>query len=129
MVNLANSYRQTGDETSAQAVLQMVMNLGQRYGNGTPPEYLIGQLVGISVERMALGAMNPNSLYGDNGQTVQDYLNQITQQREALKQLKQQLQPVLPMMSDQDWISYTDRMMLSGEQAAMKWVINKYGQK
>jgi hypothetical protein len=32
-------------------------------------------------------------------------------------------------MSDQDWISYTDRKMLFGDKAAVEWLVNKYGQK
>ena len=115
LVDLAKAYSQSGDQASAQAALQMAINLGQRYGN-------------VSAG-MAISAMDPNSPYGDNGQTVQDQLNQIAQQRAALNALGQQAGPLLPTLSDQDWISYTDRKMLFGDEAAVQWLVNKYGQK
>ncbi len=129
MVDLANSYRRTGDEASAQAALQMAANIGQQF-DGSPPEYfLLSQLVGMAVERGALTTMDPNSPYGDTGQTIQDRLNQIAQQRATLRELGQQADPLLQTMSDQDWVSYTDRRMLFGEEAAMRWLVTRYGQK
>jgi hypothetical protein len=72
--------------------------------------------------------MDPNSPYGDSGQTVQDRLNQITQQYAALQQLVLQAEPFRQTMADQDWISYTDRLKTFGEEAALRWVLSKYGQ-
>ena len=89
---------------------------------------LISQLVGINVERIALGAMDPNSVCS-NGQTVQDRLNQLTQQREAFRALSKQADPFWQSMTDQDWISYNSRSMIFGEEAAMRWMVSKYGQK
>jgi len=104
-------------------------NLGQRYATGTAGEPEVSQLVGMAVERIALGKMEPNSPYGGNGQTVQDRINQLAQQNAALKNLNQQIEPLFPTMSDQDWISYKDRWRVFGEEAAMRWVLSKYGQK
>jgi hypothetical protein len=75
--DLANSYRQAGDESSAQAALQMAAQLGQRYGD-TPGEPEISWLVGMAVEKIALNNMDPNDVYGSNGQTVQARLNSIS---------------------------------------------------
>jgi cell division protein FtsL len=129
LVDLANAYSQSGDQSSAQAALQMAVNLGQRYDATSAGEAVLDQLVGIAIERMALSAMNPSSPYGDNGQTVQDQLSQLAQQRTALKALGQQVELLLPTMSDQDWINYTDRWMIFGELAANQWLVNKHGQK
>jgi hypothetical protein len=128
LVDLANTYSQSGDQASAQAALQMAVNLGQRYVSSSAGEAVLDQLVGLAVERMVLSAMDPNSLYGDNGQTVQDQLNQLAQQRAALKASVQQAGSLLETMSDQDWINYTDRWMIFGELAANQWLVNKYGQ-
>src|SRR6266496_3621724 len=87
LVELANSYRQAGDPDSAQAALQMVANLGQRYGNTVVGETEISRLVGLAVERIALNAMDPNSAYGGAGQTVQDRLDHLAQQSADLKQV------------------------------------------
>jgi len=129
ILDLANSYQQTGDEASRQAALQIEVNLGRRYSGGSPGETLIAQLVGIGVERAALGAMDPNSAYGVNGQTVQNRLDQLAQQRAAVRELGQQADPLWQSMTDQDWISYHNRSAAFGEEAAMRWLVGKYGQK
>jgi RNA polymerase sigma factor (sigma-70 family) len=128
LADLANSYRQAGDEASAKAALQMAAQLGQRYGD-TPGETEISWLVGMAVEKIALNNMDPNDAYGNSGLTVQERLSQIAQQRQELNQLNQQLEPLLPQLSDQDWISYKDRWRVFGEKTAVQWVISKYGQK
>ncbi len=126
MVDLANSYRQTGDEASAQAALQMAVNLGQQASTG---EYMIDLDLGLKVERNALRAMDPNSPYGNDGQTVQDRLSQLTQQIAAGYELDKQADPLMQTMSDQDWISFTDRSRVFGEQAALRWLVTKNAQK
>jgi tetratricopeptide (TPR) repeat protein len=127
LVELANAYSQSGDQASAQAALQTAMNLGQRYSADTLAVG-ISQLVGLSVERRALSAMDPNSPYGGNGRTVQDQLNQIAQQTAAYRELVEQIKPLLPMMSDQDGINYINRRKVFGEVATMRWLVSKYGQ-
>jgi RNA polymerase sigma factor (sigma-70 family) len=128
MIALAGSYRDSGDPTSAQTVLQMAASLGQRYGNTVAGETEVSRLVGMFVERAALNAMgDPNSPYV-NGQTVQERMNQLAEQRQAISGLNQQMEPLLPVMTDQDWMSYKERWKLFGEEAAARWVIGKYGQ-
>ena len=129
MIDLANSYRSSGDQASAQAILQMAANLGQRYGNTIAGETEVSRLVGMFVERSALNAMDPTSPYGSDGQTVQDRMNQLSQQKDVLNQLNQQAEPLLPTMSDQGWISYKERWKLFGEEAALRWVVSTYGQR
>jgi RNA polymerase sigma factor (sigma-70 family) len=125
--DLANAYRQAGDTTSADAVLQMADKLGQRYANPSAGEPTVSQLVGIAIEKIALGAMDPTTPYGGNGQTVQDRLNQLAQQRAAVAEMDQQVEKLLPSLSDQDWVIYKNRWLMFGEQNAQSWVINTYG--
>jgi RNA polymerase sigma factor (sigma-70 family) len=129
LIDLANSYQQAGDEASRQTALQMAVNLGRRFGEGSAGESLISQLVGINVERTALQAMDPSSPLGDNQQTVQDRINQLVQQRAAIQALNQQAQPLWANLSDQDWATYIDRSQVFGEQRALNWLVSKYGKK
>ena len=129
LVDLSKSYQQAGDSDSAQAALQMAAALGQRFATPGPAEpEEISQLVGLAVERIALGAMDPNAAYGDNGQTAQDQLNEVIQARESLRDLNQQAVPLLETLSNQDYVTYQDRLLAFGEEAAMRWVIGKFGQ-
>jgi hypothetical protein len=127
LVDLAKAYSQAGDAASAQAALQTAMILGRRY-SGDAAATGISQLVGLSVELMALGAMDPNSPYGGTGQTVQDQLDQLDRQRAAYAELAEQMKPLLPIMSEQDGINFRTRQQLFGPQAAMRWLVAKYGQ-
>jgi recombinational DNA repair protein (RecF pathway) len=93
-----------------------------------PAEAEVSQLVGMAVEQMALGAMDPGTPYGDNGQTVQDQLSQLNQERATLNDLNQQAEPLIESLSDQDYLTYKDRWMAFGEEAALQWVISTHGQ-
>ncbi len=128
LVDVSKTYQQSGDSDSAQTALQMAAALGERYATAAPAETEISQLVGMFVERNALGAMDPASPFGDNGQTVQDQINQLNQERATLNELNQQAEPLLDTISDQDYLTYKDRWMAFGEQAALQWLIGKYGQ-
>lgn len=126
IVNLADRYGQAGDDASRQAALQMAVALGRRYSDAGPGEVLIAQLVGISVERTALTAMDPASPYGNGGQTVQDRLDLLKQQRDTFRALSQQADPLWQNMSGQDWMSYHSRSAAFGEESALRWLIGKY---
>jgi hypothetical protein len=122
--DLANAYRQAGDDTSAQAALAYSWQLGERLAEFSN-DPLISQLVGLTIQRNALGALDPNSLYGTTGQTVAELLQQLQQQRAAVKVLTDETVPFHQTMSPQDWITYMDRMRAFGELSAMEWLINK----
>ena len=129
MVELAKSYQRAGDEASGQAALQMAAQLGRRGQHGGPGQIAIDQFLGFAMETLALNAMNPSSPYGESGQTVRDRLNQIAQQKAALKELVLQTDAFRHTMADQDWIGFTDRTKTFGEEAALRWVLSKYGQR
>lgn len=129
MIELAKTYQQNGDADSAQAAFQMAINLGARYSTPSPGQPIISELVGLALQTYALKAMDPNAQYGNTGQTVQDQINQVQQQRSQLGQRADQTEALLPQLSEQDWIIYRDRWMTFGEENAENWVIGKYGQK
>jgi len=126
MIQLADSYRQAGDENSRLAALEMVAELGRRYSEGGTGEILISQLVGIHAERMALNAMDPNTSYGGDGQTVQGRIDELTRERSTIKELSAQADHLFPAMSEQDWITYQNRSTMFGELAALRWIIAKH---
>jgi hypothetical protein len=124
LVELAKRYQQAGDEASAQAALQMGLDLGHRLDQA-PQLTLIQELVGMSIERKALEAMNPNAPYDSTGQTVQEHLDALTARRKTYQELTTQSDPILTSMSDEELANYFDRFRLFGDVAAMRWVINK----
>ena len=127
LADAANSYRQSGDTASAQAALQMDIRLGQQMA-ASPTQPLITTLVGFAVERIALGAMDPNAPYDDTGRTVQNRIDDLVQQRQTIRALGQQSDGLLEKMSEQDVVSYFDRLGSLGELDTLRWAVNKYGQ-
>jgi hypothetical protein len=125
--DLAKAYRQAGDNDAAQNALQLADNLGRQYATPSTGEPLVSQLVGIAIERIALANMDPNTPYGDNGQTVQDRLNQLVQQRTQIQQMARQTEAILPSLSPDDLITYKNRWLMLGEANAEQWLIDKYG--
>ena len=124
LVELAKRYQQAGDETSAQAMLQMGLDLGHRL-DSSPQTTLIQELVGIAIERLALNAMNPIDPYGGTGQTVNDRLDALTARRKGYQELTRESSRLLESMSDEDVAHYFDRVRLYGDVAAMRWVMNQ----
>jgi hypothetical protein len=61
--------------------------------------------------------------------TRQNRYGQVTQQYAALQQMVLQAEVFRQTMADQDWIGYTDRLKTFGEEAALRWVLSKYGQR
>jgi hypothetical protein len=127
LVDLAQSYQQAGDQASAQAALDMAMTLGTRLDQPDAPT-LIQMLVGIAVEKKALGALDPASPYGSSGGTVQGALDALNQQREGLRTLAKPLDDaLLARLPDADLINFRDRQLLFGAQPALEWLMQKYG--
>jgi hypothetical protein len=121
MVDLSNSYRQAGDQESAQAALQMATDLGKRLEQPSGWNTLIGELVGIAVEKDALTAMDPAAAYGTSGQTVQGRLDELARQRQARREIVRDNWSLVESMSEAELSMYFDREKLFGEIEALKW--------
>jgi hypothetical protein len=125
VLDLAASYRQAGDEASAQAAMQTVLNLGQRLNTGQSTA--IQDLVGMAIERLAISAMDPATPYSTGGQTVKEQIDDLRQQRKDIKALNQSVEGLLPNLPEQDLVTYFDRLKVFGERPAMQWLVAKYG--
>jgi hypothetical protein len=133
---LAILYRQAGDEASAQAALQMGVALGRQVAEPSGSNYLIHDLVGLGIERQILERMDPGSPYDTVGRTVQDRLGELAQRREEIRELQGAVDPdgrwdslagVLQSLSEQDLISFFDRIKVSGELEALRWARTRLG--
>lgn len=122
---LAQSYQQSGDTAAAQNALQMDIRLGQQL-SAVQAQPLITTLVGYAVENIALSSMDPSAPFGDTGQTVQDQINQIAQQRNYIKSVVGQNEDLVNEMSDDDIYSFLQRRQSGGEISALQWAAAKY---
>jgi hypothetical protein len=124
LVDLAQTYENAGDPTTANELRRSALGLSLQLENA-PGTTLITELVGMAVERKALDGLPPNSLYDEAGTTVQDRIDQLTGRRAEIRDLAGQTTELFSRMSDQDRISYADRMRTFGELAAMRWAVEK----
>jgi hypothetical protein len=125
MVELSRGYRQAGDAASADAVLEMAANLGERFRN-SEKSLLVNQLLGIGIEMSALQSLDPSAAYGSEGGTVRDRLNALKADKAEIANLVRETVPLQERMTPQDWVGYLDRMKLFGEQNAMRWLLAKH---
>ena len=126
LVELANSYQQGGDSASAQAALQMCLDLGQRL-NDPNSLTLIQTLVGIAIQRKGLEAMAAAATDPATAQALQEQLNALNQQRTGIKELVagQPIETWLQNAPPAEVNAYFDRMRLFGEQRALQWLANR----
>ncbi|PAW86884.1 MAG: hypothetical protein B9S33_07270 [Pedosphaera sp. Tous-C6FEB] len=125
MTELQKQYAQAGDSTSAQAVGQMGLNLAWQM-EGQPGRTLVGELVGLSIEKKFLTAQSPDSPFGTDGRTVRDRLAELDAHRQSMRELTP-FTDMLPRLSEREALIYFDRLKLHGEADALRWLKNKHG--
>jgi hypothetical protein len=93
---------------------------------------LIQDLVGIAIETKALQALPPESLYDDSGRTVQARLDELASRKTEITRLNDpangnsgERQSILETLSQQDLITYFDRLKIFGELNALRWAVEK----
>ena len=126
LAELAKSYQQAGNSASAQEMLQLCQDLGQRLDDRNSTT-LIQQLVGIAVQRIGLDAAAAISADPANSQAIQDRVNALTQERQDIKALVagHQIETWLQTASPQDVVAFCDRERAFGELKALQWLANR----
>lgn len=127
LVELARLYRDGGDEASAQMAQQMGVTLGRQVTEGSGPGLVIGEFVGIAIERQVLETLDPSSSYDAEGHSIKDRLEALTQQRESRKMLLKQAESLLRALPEPDRMTYFERLRTSGEAEALRWVASRQG--
>jgi len=125
--NLEQQYATSGDANSAVNVAQMGMAFGNQLGSGDSGKYLINQMVGIADENIVLAQLDPNTSYDFlNGQTPAQVLQQLKDQRASERELIGNFPAAYSLLTQDEMTSYTERMKIYGETAAMQWVIQQH---
>jgi RNA polymerase sigma factor (sigma-70 family) len=127
LIGLAAGYQQSGDQTSQDTALQIAADLGRRLDDPSGSESMLHQLVGLSIETAALSGLDPSAPYDSAGQTVQNRLDQLAQQKATLQTLTAQADPLWQTLSDQDWVDFHTQLATSGEETALHWLVSNYG--
>jgi hypothetical protein len=121
--DLQQQYANSGDAASVQNLAQMGLGLADRFSSGDDGRFLISQLVGMGAEAIVLQSLDQNTSYDFlGGQTPAQRLAELKQQRASIRELTQNLNSVLPTMSEDQMANYWERQKIYGELEAMRWL-------
>jgi hypothetical protein len=128
MVALREQYLAAGDVASARAMEQMTLGLADRLTTGEGDRFLIGQLVGVAIERQLLDQLPPDGGSELLGMTAAQRAEELSAWKTALKSSLPDIELLLRQASEAEAISYFDRLKTVGELEAMRWWQNRRGQ-
>jgi hypothetical protein len=128
MLALREQYLLVGDPASARAMEQMTLGLADRLTTGQGGLLLIGQLVGVAIERQLLDRLPAESGSDLLGMTAAQRAAELAGWKTALKTGVPDLEWLLRQASEAEAISYFDRLKTVGELEAIRWWVNRQGQ-
>jgi hypothetical protein len=111
-----------GDTASAATLAQLGRSLSQQLLQGESSRLLVGQQVGIIVERALLNQLPPNSQPSFLNGTVQQRLDEMTAHRQHLREVSAHFTDLMARGDETEIISYLDRAKVQGEYRAMRWL-------
>jgi len=118
-------YITAGATASAEALAQMGHSLAQHLTAGDGSRTLIGQLVGVAIDRIVMSSLPPDSHPAFLDGTVQERIDELTTFRQNTRTLTADFSPMMARANENEIISYFDRMKLQGEYKAMLWLQNR----
>lgn len=120
-------YVNAGDTASVENLAQMGMLLANRFTSGDSGKRIISQLVGFAMEAISLQQLNQNTSYGFlGGETPAQRLEELKQQKAALRELTSSFQAIAPTMTEAERVSYVERAIMFGDVAAKQWVLQQH---
>ena len=126
LIDLADSYGQTGDAASAQAVLEMGLTLGQRFAEPSPMATIVQTLWGASAEGRMLERMDPGSRVGSSELAAQHQCDEIS--AAYTRMIEENVNELMRSIPLEDQSGYLDRLKASGQLAALQWLESKQSQ-
>jgi len=120
LMELQKTAAESGDQAESGHLLQLTYDLGKMFSTPEASRFLIGQLVGYSLERKALDAM-PADQSLPSGGTVADRLAELDRMKEQTKTMMQTSEAAIagdPALR----LEYLQRVRTYGETIAMRWL-------
>lgn len=123
ILDVQKQYLNSGDVASVQNLSQMTLGLADRLTGGDGGRFILSQLCGLATETIALKSLDQNTSYDFlGGETPEQRLEELKQQRLAFRELTQFFSVTFPQMTETERNSYTERVKIYGEAAAIRWL-------
>jgi tetratricopeptide (TPR) repeat protein len=122
--DLQAQYLQNGDSQSAQSIAEIGIRLGTQMQENQG--YLvIGDLVGMNIERRVLEGLDPHDVLVVGNQTIGDRLADLNQRKQTIGDIQSVLE-LLRNLPESEVSAYVARVKLYGELEAIRWLHNKH---
>lgn len=125
MADLLKQYQNNGDSASVENLSRMGLSIAGHLNGVQDGGNLLGQIVGVKVEQRILGQLDPNQRYAFLAGTVPERLTALDSREQSIRQDSQFVGQWIPRASEQEQVSYFDRLKLYGESAAIDWLKNR----
>src|ERR1043166_4766944 len=125
MQTLQKQYVAGGDTASAETLAQWGHHLADQLSTGEGSRTILGQLVGIAIDRIVLNPLPADSQPAFLNGTAQQRLDELNVSRKNIRDLSANSLQRLDTASESDIINYFDRFKFQGETKAMLWLQNR----
>lgn len=116
------SAAESGDTAAAEDALRLTYALGRTFATPEASRLLIGQLVGISMEKRALEALAAGTQPDWLTVTPAQRLAEIEKQKQTVKEVTAASEWVMQSRDEQLFAEWLRRVRNDGESAALNWV-------
>ena len=125
LLDLQQQYTKAGEAESAQVVAEMGIQLGSQLQLQTG-NLLIGDLVGMAIERPFLERLDPGAVLASSGQTLAARLQELDQRKKTIRELVP-CADILSTLDEREVNNFIARAKLYGELEALQWLQDKHG--
>lgn len=116
-------YAHAGDAESAAKLVQMGLGLSDRFASGDGGRFLVSQMWVAAIEGIMLKNLDPNTAYESlGGKTPAERQAEMKLQKTEWKNMAGVLPKAYGVLTEDEWVSYSDRMKTFGEVEAIKWL-------
>jgi hypothetical protein len=127
LAELQGQYLAAGDTGSAERLAQYGVELGGRLIEGEGSNTLIGQLVGVAVEKIVLKPLDPDRAYDFLQGTVNERQAALEMSKAEVRESSQHFEDWMRAASEAEIVGFFDRFKLYGEAEALKWLAQRRG--
>ena len=122
LMELQKSASESGDTAAADEALRLTYNLGRTFATPEASRMLIGQLVGISMEKRALEALPAGAQPEWLKVTPAERLAEIERQKADVQGVAKGIESVIQSQDSEIIAEYLRRMRTESEAAAYEWL-------
>jgi hypothetical protein len=122
IAELQGQYIAAGDQESAVRLARMGIHLGNQLTEGGGSQTMIGELVGIAVQKAVVTSLPGDATYDFLQGEPATYQSRLMERRAALREGTPNLATWIRTANEADILQYFDRYRAEGESAAMKWL-------